>query len=86
MRHFAIDADKINFDPVTSAGLAQLVVCRAHTTHRIQSVVAMPRSLLEATDRKVSFLNGYPAGWSCLLFKTSGVRGWRDREASHTSH
>ena len=55
-----------------SAALAQLVVCRAHTTHRIQSVVAMPRPLLEATDRKVSFLNGYPAWWSCLLFKTSG--------------
>ena len=33
----------------------------------------MPRAVVEATDTKAAFSDGYPAGWSCLLFKTSGV-------------
>ena len=33
----------------------------------------MPRSVVEAADRNVTFSDGYPAWWACLLFKTSGV-------------
>ena len=32
----------------------------------------MPRPFVEAAVGNVSFLVGIPAGWSCLLFKTSG--------------
>ena len=33
----------------------------------------MPGPVVEAADSIVTFSNGIAAGWSCLLFKTSGV-------------
>ena len=58
-----------------SHGLAALVVCQTHPTHRIHGGVAMPQALVETLVAIVSFLLGIPARvefWSCLLCKTSG--------------
>ena len=57
-----------------SAGLAALVVCLTHHTHRIHGGVAMPQALVETLVAIVTFLVGIPARvefWSCLLCKTS---------------
>ena len=59
-------------DAGASVGLAALVVCQTHTTDRNYGGVAMVWPLDGPTDSKVSFSDGYPARWSCLLFKTSG--------------
>ena len=58
-----------------SAGLAALVVCQTHPTHRIHGGVAMPQALVETLVAIVAFLLGIPARvefWSCLLCKASG--------------
>ena len=59
-----------------SPGLAALVVCQTHVTHRIQSGVALPMSLAESVVAIVTILLGIPPRvgfWSCLLFKASAT-------------
>ena len=58
-----------------SPGLAALVVCQTHATHRIQGGVVTPVSLGETPVAIVTFSDGIAARvefWSCLLCKASG--------------
>ena len=74
--HFAIDRARRRRRQRgvgASAGLAALVVCLTHPTDRNWGGVVMPRAFVEAAVAIVTFLLGIPPGWSCLLFKTSGV-------------
>ena len=74
MRHFEIGRGRrrrFQGDAGAPAALAALVVCQTHPTDRNWGGVAMPRPFVEAAVANVSFLVGIPAGWSCLLFKTS---------------
>ena len=76
--HFAIDQirrRRRQGDAGASAGLASLVVCQTHHTHRIHGGVAMPQALVETLVAIVTFSVGIPARvefWSCLLCKASG--------------